>query len=198
MNRHPLDSVLEELCNGDPAAAERVFVEFEPYLRMVVRKKLPARLRARFDSMDIVQSVWADLLRGFREANWRFSDASHLRAFLVKLTKHRFIDRLRRHRTSAARECPLDCIGHMSEPVSHLPDPTEIAQADELWERMLALCPPAHRDVLRLRKLGVAVSEIASRTGFHQGSIHRILNNLACRVAAVQGPTRLSGPKETH
>ena len=107
MTQQPLDSLLEKLCSGDPAAAERVFLAFEPYLRMVVRKKLPARLRAKFDSMDVVQSVWADVLRGFREAGWRFADEAHLRAFLVKLTRHRFIDQLRRHRTAVARERPL-------------------------------------------------------------------------------------------
>src|ERR1700728_4125895 len=74
MTHQPLDSVLEKLCSGDPAAAERVFLAFEPYLRMVVRKKLPPRLRAKFDSMDVVQSVWADVLCGFREAGWRFAD----------------------------------------------------------------------------------------------------------------------------
>jgi RNA polymerase sigma-70 factor (ECF subfamily) len=183
MNLDPLDSVLENLCHGDPAAAERVYLAFEPYLRMVVRKKLPARLRAKFDSMDVVQSVWADVLRGFRDADWRFADAAHLRAFLVKLTRHRFIDHLRRHRTAVARERNLDVLDPKALPASRLPSPSEIAQSDELWERMLALCPAAHRDVLRLRRMGVSVAEIATRKGLHEGSVHRILQGLAYRVA---------------
>jgi RNA polymerase sigma-70 factor (ECF subfamily) len=188
MTHQPVDSVLEALCGGDPAAAERVFLAFEPYLRMVVRKKLPPRLRAKFDSVDIVQSVWADLLRGFREAGWRFADEAHLRAFLVKLTRHRFIDRLRRHRTAIARERPLGEISPAQEPLSMLPSPSELVQADELAQRMLALCPPAHREIVRLRLRGVAVAEIATRTGLHVGSIYRILNDLACRVAVDRGP----------
>jgi RNA polymerase sigma factor (sigma-70 family) len=183
MTHQPLESVLEKLCSGDPAAAERVFLEFEPYLRMVVRKKLPSRLRAKFDSVDIVQSVWADLLRGFREAGWRFADEAHLRAFLVRLTRHRFIDRFRRHRTAIARERPLGEITPAEEPRSRLPSPSELVQADELGQRMLALCAPAHREIVRLRLRGLAVAEIASRTGLHVGSVHRILQDLACRVA---------------
>jgi hypothetical protein len=35
MMQPTLDSMLESLCDGDPAAAERVFVAFEPYLRFV-------------------------------------------------------------------------------------------------------------------------------------------------------------------
>jgi RNA polymerase sigma factor (sigma-70 family) len=183
MTDQPLDSLLEKLCGGDRAAAERVFLAFEPYLRMVVRKKLPGRLRAKFDSMDVVQSVWADVLRGFREAGWRFADDAHLRAFLVKLTRHRFIDHLRRHRTAVARERPLGELMQADEPLSQLPTPSELVQATELGERMLALCLPAHREIVQLRMRGMPVAEIATRSGLHVGSVHRIFHDLACRVA---------------
>ncbi len=188
MTEQPLDSLLEKLCSGDPEAAERVFVAYEPYLRMVVRKKLPPRLRAKFDSMDVVQSVWADLLRGFRQAGWRFADEAHLRAFLVKLTRNRFIDQLRRHRTALAREQPLGEIVSADEPASPMPSPSQFAQADELGQRMLALCAPAHREIVRLRMRGIPVSEVAARTGMHVGSVHRILHDLACRVALERKP----------
>jgi RNA polymerase sigma-70 factor (ECF subfamily) len=188
MTDQPLDSLLEKLCTGDPAAAESVFRAFEPYLRMVVRKKLPPRLRAKFDSMDVVQSVWADALRGFREAGWRFANAAHLQAFLVKLTRHRFIDQLRRHRTAIARECPLGALAQSDEPLSLLPSPSEFLQADELGQRMLAACSPAHREIVRLRMRGVSVAEIAARTGMHVGSVHRVLQALAWRVAVETKP----------
>lgn len=197
MTHPPLESLLETLCSGDPAAAERVFLAYEPYLRMVVRKKLPPRLRAKFDSVDVVQSVWADLLRGFREAGWRFPDEHHLRAFLVKLTRHRFIDHIRRHRTAMARERPIREISPAEEPRSRLPSPSELAQADELSQRLLAMCQPAHREIVRLRLGGMAVAEIATRTGLHVGSVHRIIHDLACRVAverAARASARRAAP----
>src|SRR5438132_10055426 len=104
MNPNPLETLLEKLSSGDPAAAEQVFVTYEPYLRMVVRRQLPSRLRTRFDSMDIVQSAWRDLLDGFRTAGWRFASAKQLQAFLVKVTRNRFIDRCRQHSGSLDRE----------------------------------------------------------------------------------------------
>jgi RNA polymerase sigma-70 factor (ECF subfamily) len=199
MTHQPLDSLLEKLCKGDADAAERVFLAFEPYLRMVVRKKLPGRLRAKFDSTDIVQSVWADVLCGFREAGWRFADEAHLRAFLVKLTRHRFIDHLRRHRTAVARARPLGELVHADEPQSRLPSPIELVQADDLAERMLALCPAAHQEILRLRMRGMPVAEIATRSGLHVGSVHRIFHDLSCRVAAertalARSPARTTDP----
>ncbi|SIO61835.1 RNA polymerase sigma-70 factor, ECF subfamily [Singulisphaera sp. GP187] len=196
MKPDPLDSLVERLSDGDMAAAERVFVAFEPYLRMVVRRKLSTRLRTKFDSIDIVQSVWAHMLSGFRDATWRFASAAQLRAYLVRATRNRFIDHWRRCRTAVVREQPLSQIEPTAAPTSRHPSASEVAQADELWERMLVLCPPAHRDVLRLRQQGVAVSEIASQTGLHEGSIYRILHTLACRVS-VERVARIVPSRQT-
>jgi RNA polymerase sigma-70 factor (ECF subfamily) len=178
-----LDSLLENLTCGDAAAAEKVFLAYEPYLRIVVRRHLSPALRAKFDSLDIVQSVWADLLRGFREAGWRFADAAHLRAFLVRLTRHRFIDRLRQHRRSVERQQPLTGDDDDGTPISPDAQPSELVQADELWQQMLDLCPPEHRDLLRLKREGAANAEIAARTGLHEGSVRRILCTLSRRLA---------------
>ena len=182
MNSCPLNALLEKLNSGDAEAASQVFLTYEPYLRMVVRRHLSPKLRTKFDSMDIVQSVWADVIVGFRQAGWRFTDAAHLRAFLVRLTHHRFIDRLRQHRRAITHEQPLTD-AHGTE---CLPDygekPGDLVEADELWQKMLSLCPPEHREVLRLKKAGAHSPEIAARTGLHEGSVRRILNTLSRRL----------------
>ena len=100
----PLDELLDRLCDGDAAAAERVFVEFEPYLRKAIRRQLRGRLRHKFDSADILQSVWVDLLRGFRERGWRFADADQLRGFLFVATRNRLIDRSRKYQNASREE----------------------------------------------------------------------------------------------
>src|SRR5437899_1868836 len=92
MSKPSLDALLDKLCQGDLEAAEQVFVAYEPYLRQVVRRQFSSRLRTRFDSLDIVQSAWKDLVHGFREAGWRFTSTAQLQAFLVKVTRNRFID----------------------------------------------------------------------------------------------------------
>jgi RNA polymerase sigma-70 factor (ECF subfamily) len=166
-----------------PVRAEQVFLAYEPFLRMVVRRQLPPRLRAKFDSTDVVQSVWVDLLRGFGEAGWRFADPAHLRAFLTTATRNRFIDRLRQHQKALDREQPLAGIDP-EVPPSRQPRPSEVVQAEELWEQVLALCPPNHRELVRLRKEGLPLAEIAARTGLHESSVRRILYELAGRLAA--------------
>ncbi len=186
MSTDPIDGLLEKLSSGDPAAAEQAFIAYEPYLRMVVRRQLPSWLRPKLDSVDVVQSVWADLLDGFRASGWRFADAEHLRAFLVKVTRNRFIDRLRQHERSRDHEQPLDENTTPQGAGAQDPRPSELAQAEDLWQQLLALCPPSHQEVLRLKREGLALDEIARRTGLHPSSVRRILYDLARRLAARQ------------
>ena len=193
MNAEPLDTLLEKLTSGDDTAAEQVFRDYEPYLRMVVRRQLSPDLRAKFDSLDVVQSVWVHMLKGFRQAGWRFADRGHLRAFLVQLTRHRFIDRLRRHRRSLEREQPLGETDAEEALRTDEPDPHDILQADELWEQLLELCPPAHREVLRLKRDGALTAEVAARTGLHEGSVRRILLTLSQRLSRRQQDERPGG-----
>ncbi len=62
-----LDLLLERLTKGEMDAAGEVYQTFEPVLRVMVRRRLSPRLRAKFDSKDVVQSAWADVLKGFRD-----------------------------------------------------------------------------------------------------------------------------------
>lgn len=186
MSDQPLDTLLAKLTAGDESAAEEVFRAYEPYLRAVVRRHLSAELRVRFDSRDIVQSVWLRVLKRFRDVGCRFADRQHLRAFLVRLTRHRFIDRLRRcrpdleHRVSPPGGNLEDLVGAVT------PEPSAIIQADELWKQLLELCPLEHREILLLKRDGTRTAEIAERIGLNPGSVRRILSGLARRLACRQ------------
>jgi RNA polymerase sigma-70 factor (ECF subfamily) len=178
-----LEVLLDKLAEGDSGAAERVFAFYEPYLRLMVRRQLSPELRPKFDSIDIVQSVWVDLVDEFRKPGRRFTDVNHLKAFLLRVTRNRFIDRLRRHRQALQAERPLEKVEDELLPVSPHPGPGADAEAGELWEQLLKLCPPQHHAVLLLKKQGHALEEIASRTGLHPSSVRRILYDLARRLA---------------
>jgi RNA polymerase sigma factor (sigma-70 family) len=191
MDLEPLDLLMKRLGEGDTGAAEQVVLDFEPYLRMVVRRHLPDHLRAKFDSIDVVQSVWVHVLHALRDQPWQVSDREHLRALLVTVARRRLVSRYRHHRTSVELEqpgCPdLDLL-----PAPNQPRPSEVAQADELWEKMLAMCPPAHHEVLRLRRQGFLLEEIARRTRMHEGSVRRILRRLARDLALQEAPLAVS------
>jgi RNA polymerase sigma-70 factor (ECF subfamily) len=178
-----LDVLLARLRDGDANAAEQVFGAYEPYLRMVVRQHLPRSFRTKFDSIDVVQSVWAHLLPGFRGNGWQFPTPAHFRAFLARVTRHRLTDRLRHYHTAQEREQPFKADHLESLQASGQPRPSELIQAEDLWEKMLALCPPAHHELLHLRRQGLSLTEIAQRTALHEGSVRRIFRKLARQLA---------------
>jgi RNA polymerase sigma-70 factor (ECF subfamily) len=194
VSAEPLGALLDKLNAADAQGAEQMFWDYEPYLRLVVRRQLPGQLRAKFDSADVVQSVWAHVLPGLRAGRWRFGTAAELRAFLVTVARRRLTDRLRHFRAALERERSLEAGDPEGLPPSAGPRPSEVLQAGDLWEKMLALCPPEHHEVLRLKRQGLLLAEIAARTGLHEGSVRRVLRKLARQLAFAQGPAgALSG-----
>lgn len=184
-----LDDLIDRLNDGDLEAAERVFLAYEPYLRIAVSRQLGGALRSKLDTMDIVQAVWADVLAGFRDSGWRFSGRGQLRAFLLTLARNRLIDRRRHFRRAIERERPLDDLPSRDLAAANQPRPSEVAQGRELWAGLLDRCPPRHRELLRLKRQGLTLAEIAARTGLHEGSVRRALYSLAKRVAEnARGP----------
>jgi RNA polymerase sigma-70 factor (ECF subfamily) len=140
-------------------------------------------LRAKFDSVDIVQSVWADVVKGLRRSKWSFENVDQLRAFLVRMTCNRFVDRARQHRSSLKHEVPMspDAIEMMA--VSDATPVGEKLAADELWNQILELCPPSRYEVLYLRRQGATLDDIATQTGLHKGSVRRILYEIGRLLA---------------
>lgn len=190
MNEDSLDRWIERLNDGDLAAVEHVFLAYEPYLRIAVRRRLSRRLRTKVDSHDIVQSVFADMLRGLRTSGWQFAGRAELQAFLRRVATRRIADRYQKHRRLLEREQSLVETLPQNLPHSTLPRPSEVAQGREFWEQVLEACPPAHHEIVRLRMNGLRMSEIADRTGLHEGSVRRILYDLARRLSVSQRSQR--------
>ena len=183
MTSSRLERLVASLSAGDISAAEPLYLEFEPYLRMVVRRNLPRRMRAKLDSADVVQSVWAKLMAGLHHAEWQFANAAQLRAFLLKATRNRLIDRVRQHRQALEHEQPLAETRQAVLPRSREPRASEMAQAGDLWRQMLAACPPEHHELLRLKCQGLPLVDIAERTGMHVDSVRRVIRQLARQMA---------------
>ena len=183
MTSDPLELLVERLAAGDVSAADSLYAEFERYLRLVVRRSLPRRLRAKFDSTDVVQSVWADLIAGLRASRWHFATPDQLRAFLLKATRNRLIDRVRQQRNAIEHERSLDDSAQAHRSASRDPTPSQYAQAEDLWQRLLALCPPEHHALLRMKGDGLPLATIAERTGLHVDSVRRVLRRLARQLS---------------
>ena len=63
----------------------------------------PPHMRAKFDSLDVVQTVWTELWEWLRRRGWTFDNANKLRAF-----RNRLIDRIRQHRNATRLQRPME------------------------------------------------------------------------------------------
>jgi RNA polymerase sigma factor (sigma-70 family) len=176
-----LDELVERLSHGDMSAAEALYAEIAPFLRLVVRRNLPRRLRPKFDSVDVVQSVWASFIEGMQACRWQFASAAQVRAFLLKSARNRLIDRTRRFRVATEHERSLGAA--TDDWACREPRPSQHAQASDMRRRLLAACPPEHRELLKMKEEGAPLAVIAHRTGLHVDSIRRILRQLARQVS---------------
>lgn len=190
------DDLLERLARGEVGAAEELFTAYAPYLRAVVRRQMASRLRAKFDSADVVQSVWVQVVRQLRRDGWRVGTEAELRALLATIARRRLIGRVRKDGRAADAETP-DPVAVATAPAHGEARPSQAAQAGDLWDKLLRLCPPEHHAVLRLRWDGLQLAEIAARTGLHEGSVRRILRNLFRDLARTEGGLPDGPPDET-
>ncbi len=174
-----IDDVLARLGRGEATAANELYTAYSAYVRAVVRRRLSTHLRAKFDSADVAQSVWAQVVRRVG-AGWHVGSEQELRAMLAVIARRRLATRARTHSRPAERasDAALDRV-----PEGRQSSPSKVAYAHELWDRLLQHCPPEHRDVLRLRRDGLPLDEVAARTGLHEGSVRRILRQLFREVA---------------
>ncbi len=194
MNPPLPESLLAALRAGQQDVVEQIIEKYEPYLRIVVRRMLTGGMRAKLDSMDVVQSVWADVWDGLRQQKWQFESEAQLRAFLIAAVRHRLIDHARHNRRALAAERPLsDHASLSSEAVDR--DPSQSLEADELWEQLLASCPREHHEILHLRRSGATLECIAHQRGLHESSVRRILYQLARRVFSRLRPVALEAAR---
>jgi RNA polymerase sigma factor (sigma-70 family) len=182
----------DDQLNGDAESLEKLFDLYEPYLRAIIRRQISSRLRAKFDSTDVVQSVWVQFIQKLGQDGWQVNDRDHLRALLVTIAQRRLIDRVRRYDRDG--NDPGADEGHSSLADLRYPSPSQSAQAKDLWSKMLSLTPPEHHQVIILKREGLPLAEIAARTGLHEGSVRRIIRRLSRELTLYEQPL---SPSET-
>lgn len=192
MTGDSIKPLLARFQSGDPSAAGELYAAFEPFLRGLVRRRMPSASQARFDSADIVQSAWATILEGLRRRHWQFPDEARIRAFLTRVILYRLYDRAESALKQTRRETDLGDLGESA--LGNEARPSEHARANAIWQSLIDDCPPEHRPILELRRLGNSCEEIGAQMGLHAGSVRRILRQLARKVAFADVSIKVAEP----
>ncbi len=175
---------------GDPEAVRDFLGRFEREVRVMVRARLPKRLRTRFDSGDFVQAVWQSFFTGPSGSAPEFENEEHLRGFLRGVVRNKVGEEHRRQTRTArrdlAREEPLYVARGNHEVAREVPSPdpspSENVQADDRFEQLMAGFGAREVRVLSLRRQGLTYAEVAERTGMHERSVRRIIDLFRLRL----------------
>jgi RNA polymerase sigma factor (sigma-70 family) len=177
---HDLGSTWEEAQKGDPTAWEALFKECYPKVRRVVRRKLNRSMRSLYDSTDFANYAMERLAANVDLL--QFPTFGSLVAFLAQVAEQKVIDEYRRQHTlknDISRERPIAAndAGPIQVP-SHDPSASQLAQANECNERLLARDDETERVIIELRQQGYTTADIAEKTGWNVRKVQRFLKVL--------------------
>lgn len=177
------DGLFARAKSGDQTAWEELFHACYPKVIRVVRRKLNRPMRALYDSSDFASEVMKSLTANLERLD--FPSLESLVAFLTQVAEQRVIDEYRRRNTQKrdmSRERAL--VGGFRSGkqemgiVSNDPTASQLAQAREILELLLAREDERERKVIDLRRQGYSNSEIAHRTGWNVRKVQRFLKDL--------------------
>jgi RNA polymerase sigma factor (sigma-70 family) len=186
-----LAKVLEAAHRGDQSAWEVLFRECYPKVRRVVRRKLNRQMRNLYDSTDFASDVMKSLAANFGHLDFQSIDS--LFAFLAQVAEQKVIDEYRRRNSlkrDMTRERPILSGGTDAGPVqlpSDEPTASQVAQANEVHERLLSRVDETERTIIELKQQRYSNAEIAERTGWNIRRVQRFLKDLQDSMRAAGG-----------
>jgi RNA polymerase sigma-70 factor (ECF subfamily) len=176
-------SLMRRLRDGSEEAAWELVERFSSSVQRVIRRSLNEQMRSKFDSIDFVQAVWFSLFRE-RERFNNFQSPAQLTAFLMGMAKnklaHEHRRRLQTKKHDLRREQPVNSEDHdYGYQDSHCPRPSQIAQARELWNSIIAGESDQNHRIVKLRLAGMTYEEIGSTLGIHERTARRVIDRLS-------------------
>ena len=168
---------------GDQSAWEELFRTCYPKVIRVVRRKLHPPMRSLYDSADFASDVWKSLAA--KCARFDFKSIDSLMAFLKQAAEQKVVDAYRRRHTIKRDVDRERRMGHSQGSgldagllPSGGPTASQVAQADEVREKLQANLTEEECSVLKMRDEGYTNEEIAQRTGWHLRKVQRFLKAL--------------------
>lgn len=176
-----LTSTIKEAQEGDQEAWERLFREYYPKVRRVVRRKLDRSMRSVYDSTDFASDVMKSLAANLSRLD--FPSSEHLVAFLAQVAEQKVIDEYRRRRTlkrDVTRERRLEAAAESAPVQVASDDPTasQLAQANEAAAYLMDRGSETEKQIIHLRREGHDNNDIADQTGWNIRKVQRFLKNL--------------------
>ena len=167
---------------GDADATRALYERYGPYILRAVRRRLHARMRSKFDSIDFAQDVWASFFAD-TVAKYDLDSPKQLIGLLTTMARNKVLEsqrpRTQGQKHSLGRENSLDARMERGEHVAaEQQTPSQIAMGKEAWDILLARQPPVYRRILLLLRNGKSPETIAAGVGVSLRTVQRVMRKL--------------------
>lgn len=175
--------LLEQVQSGSQQATRQLIEHYAPTIVRAVRRRLNKAIRAKFDSADFVQAVWASFFATAQQL-LRFNRPEELVGYLTAMAQNKVIDenrrRLQTDKHNVNRERSLNDSSEQTEVslAGSQPSPSQLAIANELWDRLVNGLPVSYQRVLELRRFGNTHRQIAQQLGMNERTVRRVLRKI--------------------
>jgi RNA polymerase sigma factor (sigma-70 family) len=190
LEEHDFRDLIRRVRAGDAEAAACLVRNYEPEIRRVVRIRLGAgQMRRTLDSMDICQSVMANLFFRLAHGQFDLDEPADLLKLLVRMTRNKIIEKVRREHAERRGG------GHggagnaeaLNEVADDTATPSQVVANRDLVEEVRRRLSPEERRLADLRGQGLGWNEIAAAHGDSPERLRKKLDRAMDRVAQELG-----------
>jgi RNA polymerase sigma-70 factor, ECF subfamily len=170
-------SLLQKLKDGHESAATALYQRYAGHLRALTARQSSAKLSARMDPDDIVQSVFRTFFRRVNTDQYEVPRGDDLWKLFLVIALNK-IRNAAAHHTAAKRDVRQTVhIGDSPVAVGTAvtADDADLTALRLVVEECVAGLPESSREMVRLRIDGHEVGDIAARTGGSERSVERVL-----------------------
>ncbi len=181
--RAKMSRLFREIREGSEEAAQEFVREYGDKIRRIIRRRLPARLRTVFDSLDFTQDVYLSLFSGKLSAAM-FADPKALLNYLAAMARNKVSEATRqrlvaqRHNLNRERSLDGSACFEVQNRLGPEPTPSENVMAEETMEVMRRRMKAGHQRILELRREGYTHEEIAERLHLSPGHVRKLISYL--------------------
>jgi RNA polymerase sigma factor (sigma-70 family) len=143
--------------SGDRDAIYKLIKEYEPHVRRVAHRRVSPRLRALFDTMDMVQSINRSFMLGLKQNKFPITSPEHLIRLVVVMLKRKVSRRQKR------RDDEIEVHQQYVELTPRTPEnPAEKAEREDLLRQIMNWLNERGRRLLELflQKYSLAESAV--------------------------------------
>jgi RNA polymerase sigma factor (sigma-70 family) len=176
-------SLMERVQRGEQQAAWELLETYGSHLQRYVRRSFSRDLRARFDTVDFVQVVWASFFREPEKLR-QIASPRDLMAYLAALARNKVVNEVRREvhaqKRDVRREIRLDAVhdDDQRDLASRDPTPSAVAMFRERWNRLLGGQPTRVQRIVELRFAGATYNEIATELQINERTARKAIEKL--------------------